>query len=252
MKFKLLSLSLMYSFLIQAQTDELFFLKGKIVCEINDVIDVNVLNKRSESNVATESKGDFSIFVKVGDTLSFSGLQIFSKYIVISKNDLLKTLLAVTLQPKVFELQEVKVTQYPNINAVSLGILDKPAKKYTPAERKLRTAGVFKWYSPLLIPLGGMSVDGLINSISGRTAMLKKELEVERKELVQKKLANYFDEQYFTTTLKIPLEYVEGFLYFASEDSKIRELISNKNKILLQFQLNNLAVQYLKIISSNE
>lgn len=252
MKLRLLCLSLLYTYFVQAQTEELFFLKGKVVSEIKDLSDINVLNKRSDSNVATESKGDFSLFVKVGDTLSFSGLQIFSKDIVITKNDLSKSLLAVTLLPKVFELQEVKVNQYPNINAVSLGILDKPAKKYTPAERKLRAAGVFKWYSPLLIPLGGMSVDGLINSISGRTAMLKKELEIERKELLKTKLENNFDEHYYTEKLKIPAEYVEGFLYFAAEDQQLMQLVAEKNKILIQFKLNDLAVQYLKIISSNE
>ena len=252
MKFKLLCLSLIYTIFLHAQSDELLFLKGKVVSEIKDLSEVNVLNKRSESAVATDENGNFTLFVKVGDTLSFSGLQVLSKNKIISNDDFSKTLIVVTLEPKVFQLQEVKINQYPEINAVSLGILDKPAKVYTPAERKLRTAGVFKWYSPLLIPFGGMSVDGLINSISGRTAMLKKELIIERKELLKKKLENNFDEHYYTGKLKIPPDYVEGFLYYAADDQKLAQLVAEKNKIVIQFQLNDLAVQYLKIISSNE
>jgi hypothetical protein len=42
-------------------------------------------------------------------------------------------------------------------------------KKYTPAERKLYTA------------TSGGGIDGLLNTISGRKAMLKKEIIVEKK-----------------------------------------------------------------------
>jgi hypothetical protein len=235
-----------------AQNDELVFLKGKIVSEIKELNEILVLNSRSESTTTTDFKGDFSLFAKVGDTLNFSGLQVVSKNIVLTKNDISKTLFAVTLQPKVFELNEVKVNEYPEINAVSLGILPKAPKKYTPAERKLSAAGVFKWYSPLLIPFGGMSVDGLLNSISGRTAMLKKELEIERKEMLKKKLENYFEEDYFTNTLKIPAENIDGFLYYAVDDEKLVKLASENNKSLLQFYLGEIATKYIKITVPKE
>jgi len=235
-----------------AQNDELVFLKGKIVSEIKELNEILVLNSRSESTTTTDFKGDFSLFAKVGDTLKFSGLQVVSKNIVLTKNDISKTLFAVTLQPKVFELKEVKVNEYPEINAVSLGILPKAPKKYTPAERKLSAAGVFKWYSPLLIPFGGMSVDGLLNSISGRTAMLKKELEIERKEMLKKKLENYFEEDYFTNTLKIPAENIDGFLYYAVDDEKLVKLASENNKSLLQFYLGEIATKYIKITVPKE
>jgi hypothetical protein len=42
------------------------------------------------------------------------------------------------------QLDEVVIRRYNNINAVSLGIIPNQ-KSYTPAERKLRTAGDFKY-----------------------------------------------------------------------------------------------------------
>jgi hypothetical protein len=42
------------------------------------------------------------------------------------------------------QLDEVVIRRYNNINAVSLGIIPANQKSYTPAERKLRTAGDFK------------------------------------------------------------------------------------------------------------
>lgn len=250
MKLKLLCVTILCSLFSLAQNDDLYLLKGKIVVQIKELSDIYVLNSRSESTVSTDDKGNFSLFVKVGDTLKFSGLQVLTKKMLLTKNDLSKALLAVSLEPKVYELKEVKVNEYRDINAVSLGILDKPAKKYTPAERRVRTAEVFKWYSPLLIPFGGMSVDGLINSISGRTAMLKKEVEIERKELLIKKIENYFEEDYFIETLKIPADYVNGFLFYVVEDEKFVQTISNNSKSLMQLELGELALKYLELIGT--
>jgi hypothetical protein len=249
MKFKLLCVTLLCWLVALGQEDELYLLKGKVVAPIKELNEIYVLNSRSESTVVTDGKGDFSLFVKIGDTLKFSGLQVVTKKVTVTKNDISKIVLAVTLQPKVYELEEVKVNEYGHINAVSLGILDKPAKKYTVAERRVRTAEVFKWYSPLLIPFGGMSVDGLINSISGRTAQLKKEVEIEQRELLIKKVENYFEEDYFTETLKIPAAYVNGFLFYVVEDEKFIQTASENNKSLMQFELGELAVKYLEVIN---
>jgi len=233
---------------MQAQTTTLTLLKGKITSQIKELGSVNVANIRSESDTSADQNGNFSIFVKAGDTLSVSGLQIVSKKIAITDKDLVKQLYVINVENKVIALDEVEIKSYPNINAVSLGILQKPAKVYTPAERKLRAAGTFHWYSPLLIPIGGMSVDGLINSISGRTAMLKKELAVERKEHLLQKIEYMFKEDYFVNNLKIPKEYIRGFWYYAVEDSKLTEALNAKNKMMARFIFSELAVKYLQIV----
>ncbi len=233
-----------------AQTSTLTLLKGKITSQIKELNDVNVANLRSESTTATDKSGNFSMFVKVGDTLQFSGLQVVTKKAVITENAIVKQLYVENLEPKVNPLDEVEIKQYKNINAVSLGILQRPAKVYTPAERKLRTAGEFHWYSPLLIPLGGMPFDGLINSISGRTAMLKKELAVEKKEKLLQKIEYLFKEEYFLENLKIPKDYLRGFWYYAVEDPKLANALNAKNKMMARFIFSDLATKYLEIIKN--
>jgi len=227
---------------------DLTFLKGKITSQIKELNEVYVVNLRSDSNTTTDQNGSFPMFVKLGDTLQFTGLQVVTKRVVIGSDDLAKKLYVVQLEGKVIPLEEVEVKTYPNINAVSLGILEKPAKTYTPAERKLRAAGEFHWYSPLLIPISPMSVDGLINAISGRTAMLKEELKIERKEKLLLKIEYLFREEYFTGNLKIPKEYVRGFWYYAVEDPKLAEALNKKDKIMAQFAFSDLAVKYLEIL----
>jgi hypothetical protein len=163
------------------------------------------------------------------------------------ESDFSNDLLLIKMESLITELEEVAIINYKNINAVALGIVPTNQKTYTPAERKLSAAGDFKWYSPLLIPLGGMSVDGLINSISGRTSMLKKELVVEKKEMLQLKTTDYFERSYFTKTLKIPEIHVDGFLFYIVENERYVRAMKDKNKTMATFLLSGLAVEYLKL-----
>jgi hypothetical protein len=227
-----------------AQTSTLTLLKGKITSQIKELNEVYVTNLRSESNTVTDENGNFSMFVKVGDTLQFSGLQVITKKAVIDENEITKKLFVITLQAKVIPLDEVEVKTYPNINAVSLGILENPAKKYTPAERKLKAATE----ADGKIGFGGsVGLDPLLNWMSGRTTMLKKELTIERKEKLLEKIENLFPVAYFTDNLKIPKESVRGFCYYAVEDPKLTDALHAKNKIMARFIFSDLATKYLEL-----
>jgi hypothetical protein len=155
------------------------------------------------------------------------------------------------MNSKTVELKEV-VIEKSEINASSIGIVSKDQKTYTPAERKVRTAEELHWYSPLLIPVGGMSVDGMINSISGRTEMLKKEVVVEKNEKALAKLEYLFEENYFIEKLKIPQEFVNGFQYYAVENVDLQNALKAKNKTLIKFIMINLSKEYLQTIQSKD
>lgn len=236
-----------FSTAVEAQTVKI--LKGKVVADSNELEGIYIINLKTDAAVLTEKGGYFSIPATEGDTLQFSAVQFKGLKRGLKKEDFNSDLLFVKMEILTRQLDEVKVNEYKNINAVSLGIIPKGQKKYTPAERKLATAGEFRWYSPLLIPVGGMSVDGLINSISGRTAMLKKELIVERKEFFLKKIREQFDENYFTETLKIPADYVEGFQYYIVESTELETALNEKNKIKATFILSGLSVEYLTLLN---
>lgn len=230
-----------------AQGQELTLVRGKITSKIKELNDVNIINLRSDSTTTTDQKGNFSIFVKEGDTLQFSGLQIITKTVAIDENIIAKKLYVVNLEAKVIPLEEVEIKNYPNINAVSLGILQKPAKTYTPAERRLKTASDFDpTVSMGLMAGGAVGLDPILNAISGRTAMLKKELKIEKKEYLLKKIEYMFDETYFIENLKIPKDYLRGFWYYAVEDPKLEQALNTKNKIMVRFIFSDLATKYLE------
>lgn len=242
---KLLLLFLLVPLLILAQNDTI--IKGRIVSDLKELEGVHIINITNIAGTVSDSEGYFTIRAKVSDTLLFSAVFLEKKKHVITKDEINQKLILIPIAPSTESLREVVLTEYPNINAVSLGIVSKDIKTYTKAERKLKAAGVFKWYSPLLIPLGGMSVDGLLNAISGRTDMLKKELVIERKEILQENTLEYFDKDYFIKTLYIPEEYVDGFIYYVVEDVPFSNAMKIKNKTQATFLIHQLAVEFLEL-----
>lgn len=230
-----------------AQNDAVF-LKGKVVSDSRNLEGIHVINVSVNNGVVTDESGYFSIVAKENDTIMFSAIHLKGYQKIVNKDDLAMKLVFIPMEAIVNELMEVTVTEYKNINAESLGIVPKGQKRYTPAERKLAAAETFKWYSPLLIPIGGMSVDGLINAISGRTKRLKKELSIEKKELFQEKVKSMFTYDYLLKDLKIPEDYIDGFVFFIVEDEKFMQAVLNKNKTLGAFLLAELASEYLENI----
>jgi hypothetical protein len=221
----------------QSQINPSKQLKGKVISTLDDLENIYVFNLTTKKSSLTEKDGFFVINASVGDSLQFSSIQYKVLKIEIKENFFQNELYYVRLEPLINQLDEVVIKDYKNINAVSLGILSKPAKSYTPAERKLYTA-----------TNGSSPLDVLLNAISGRTKMLKKEVVIEKQEVSLEKIEYYLDDKYFIEALKIPADYVSGFKYYVVEDKKIQETLKSKNKSMLKFLLGELATKYLDII----
>jgi hypothetical protein len=223
------------------QTASEKLIHGKITVESHAIAGVTIINLVNEKSTISDSNGEFFILAKADDLLVFTSINLEYHRKIIEEIDLKQDVILIKMTAKITQLDEVIVNKHPEINAVSLGISPKGIKKYTPAERKLATASSSK-----LNP-GGL--DPLINAISGRTAMLKKEVEVEKKEHLLVLFDAIFDENYFTKTLKIPLDYIKGFQYYCIEDSNFAEVLPSKNKTKIEFLIVPLAAKYIEIIS---
>ena len=221
-------------------------IQGKITSDGNPVEGIDIVNLVNEKSAKSNANGEFQILAKAEDLLVFSSQRFEYKRKIIEESDLKSTSIAIQMTPKPGQLDEVVITKYRNINATDLGILSKPAKEYTPAERRLKAASS---YDVSVGTYNSVSLDAIINSISGRTAMLKKELQVERREFAREKLLLIYEEEYFTDKLKIPTDFVNGFQYFAVENDKLRSALNAKNKVLSDFLLAEIAPQYLELLN---
>lgn len=224
-------------------------LHGKVLADGDYVQGINVVNLVNEKSAITDADGEFHILAKEDDLLVLSAINFEYKRKIIASEDLKAEIITIQMVPKTNQLDEVVITEYANINAVDLGILSKPAKVYTPAERKLKTATDLN----LSIGFGAIfSLDPIINAISGRTKNLKNQLKVERKELLIKRFQELYEDDYLISTLKIPSENVKGFQYYAIENAQFIKELNNKNKQMMNFLLGQLATKYIHILSDEK
>jgi hypothetical protein len=204
-------------------------LKAKIICQVDNLEAISVFNSTTNTFAKPSNLGFFEILAQPNDVLFFSGIQIQETKIVLQENDFTKKMFFVRLNFKINVLEEVNVQNSNDINAVSLGIVSKSIKNFTPAERRLNEAGDFKPIQLLGLLGGSLPLNPILNAISGRTKQLKKQLVVERKEILITKLNTLYKEEYFIKTLKIPSEYVLGFKYFAVENNDLANAMKIKN-----------------------
>ena len=213
----------------------------KIMVESGNVGGVTIINLVNEKTAISDGNGEFFILAKAEDLLVFSSVNLEYYRRIIDDEDLKVEVLTIKMTAKITELEEVIVNKQPEINAVSLGISPKGIKQYTPAERKLATASSAK--------LNPQGLDPLINAISGRTKMLKKELEVEKKERLLAYIGALFDDEYYRETLKIPANYIKGFQYYCVEEEEFAKSLRSKNKAMIKLLIVTLAEKYNKIIA---
>lgn len=211
-------------------------LYGTIIADSVAVENVNVLNSRTQQTSVTIKNGEFNIAVKLGDLLIFSAVNLQTKRKYVRQEDLKGELFILKMQVDVTELKEVNVNENSEINAENLRIVPHDIKRYTPAERKVYTA-----QSGLLDPL--------LNKMSGRTTMLKKEVLIERNEKLLLKLDGLYEEQYYTDALHIPKDHIKGFQYYIIGDSDFARALESKNKTLTMFYVKRLALDYNEILS---
>ena len=196
---------------------------------------INVVNMVNEKSAVSNSDGEFIILVKPGDLLILQKETFEYKRQSIDEEDMLKTVVIVKMIPKPIALEEVVVSQKATPD--DLIMHHKDHRQFTPAEKKLYTATT------------GL-LDPLLNLMSGRTAQLKRELQVEMKERLLDRVDMMYDDQYYTGQLKIPSDYVGDFKRYMIDDQLFVSALKAKNKTLMQFEAARLATSYKKLMAA--
>lgn len=228
--------------LIQFSAHSQILLEGRLRSKETVPIGVTVMNLVTEEVTTTDADGKFKIRVKVDDLLIFSSVNFEYRRKLVDEDIIESGKLDLELIPKVEKLEEVVV--YPDISPESLGI---PAgkKKYTPAERRYKAGGeIDPTFFLFPVPVIVMPLDPIINAITGRRAILKKELEVERKELGIKKTKNLFSAEYIGKRFAVEAERVEGFYYYLIDIPDFLEALDSNNRDAMLFVMARESVTY--------
>jgi len=222
----------------QQRVEDELLLKGRITGTKTQAEGINVINVRTEIGRATDIEGNFEIPAQIGDTLLISAVYIKPKRWVVPAEKNAEGRYIINVKTQATELREVMVQQKSDFDAVSLGILQKPAVKMTVAQRRLHTATSGAGIVPL---------DPIINAISGRTAMLVKGVLVEEKERCIVKLEQRLPLEFYTEKLHIPKDKVKAFWYYAVESDEVRGILKGTNRTALEFVLAQQAKAFLAL-----
>lgn len=206
-------------------------INGKIILKDANASDIHVVNLTNDKETLTNNKGEFSILVSPDDLLVFSAGHVDYMRKIVEQENYDSGSLVIEMTSKVNKLDEVVVNNYSGVNAVALGILSKPAKSYTPAERRL--------YGATSSP-----IDALINLITGRTKMLEDGVEIEKREFLLEKLDGLYTDEFYLQDLGIEKDKIKGFHYYLVEDSRFSEALEAKNKTLATFLIIEIAQKY--------
>lgn len=225
-------------------------LDGEVVHHATEELEsIHVFNTTAPKGTLTDRNGKFKIAVSIGDTLHITAIQFQAEKITISLEHFVSKKIRIKLQLATNELDEILLKNHsltghlkqdagniktePVINAVSLGIIEKEIRVLTQSERQLKTAR------------SGF-LDPLINAISGRTKMLKKRVELDKKNLELEKLLEKFPAQYLANELNIDEESVYDFLLYCEADSNFSKIVK-KDRIQILHFLKQKSEAYLKL-----
>ena len=226
---KLLSI-LLFFVCLPAVCQDRKALQGRVVTGDLAVPDVYVINKATALETKTDAQGNFTIQAKAGDLLVVYSTKTQVRQFAVSEASFAEVPYVVSVNYNAYELEEV-VVEGSTINSVSLGIVPKDQKQYTAAEKKLFTAED--------------GTDAIFNAISGRSKMLKKAVETEKKAGVIEYLNGLYTDEEIIEEFKIPAENVQGFLFYAAENKNIIETIKGDNPSLVKLKLIDISIQYL-------
>ena len=227
-------------------------LKGLV---LNDTIDksaLNVVNITLKKGSITNTKGEFTIPVRVNDTINISAVQYESRQFVVNQTMFSRGKISLYLTPKITELDEVYISNIeltgdifkdvkstklePVVTSATLGLPQNAHPTFTPEERRFYSA------------TGGAGAFGsLLNAISGRTKMLRKHLEVSILQAKVYSVRDTFSDSLYMRELNIPQELIEDFVYYIFEDEKAISKVDQGNLLKLLEYMKDKSKQYVAL-----
>ncbi|MEA1786695.1 carboxypeptidase-like regulatory domain-containing protein [Arenibacter sp. GZD96] len=235
---------------VSAQLFQKKKLEGKVYHTDGDIAAVHVLNTTTKTATITDIDGYFAITVSLADTLVFSAVQFQKKILVITSEILKSSMIFVPLEETLTQLDEVVVRPYslsgdlgldakslrmdPLVTAASVGLPNAYVSPLSKSERALFAATA----NPI------MSFDPLINAITGRTKMLKKQVKREKEYARTERVRAFYADSLFVTDLKVPLAKIDDFMYFCEIDIHFQRLVDRGDKLQIWEYMRKKSVVY--------
>ena len=240
-------------------------ISGKIIVDdADEVINLNgflIENLATNSRVKANTGGLFSLNVSEGDVLFFKQNGITERHLKISKSMLNKGFIEVHVNVEVIELDETKVSKLNKDMLTNLGKEESMEEKLNKkmdivsyeTHVKLNRAQDEDMVRRTIRQVGGASVGGLFNLISGKHKKVKSSSKLKKtKEESLVDLQRFFTVNYFVNDLKIPKGKIIEFLDYCYSNFNFYQLLEQNNYQEILFTIEDQAPMYLNKIKEKE
>ena len=206
----------------------------------DDVEGIHVINKTSKSYTTTTASGSFTINAKLNDTIVFSAVQYKLIAVRVTSEIIKEKRMTILLEEQVNALPEVTVGKVLSgdleldvknaevekpIDFYDVGIPGYTGKPKTQTERRYYDANNGKLFNGL-----SFNFYKFLNSVTGRTKILKERVRLEANEVLMYKIKEELSEEFLKAN---PLDesLVVQFFYFCSDDAQFEARCRGKSNI---------------------
>ncbi|WP_281238670.1 hypothetical protein [Flavobacterium praedii] len=220
-------------------------LKGKVFNQNLPIKGVAIINFNTKAQTSTDQFGNFSIPAKTNDLLVFISKEYQLKKLLVNEKLYDEKGLAVYLNLKPEELEEVVITKLPSLKlSGSKGYEQGKVDEITldKAASKPRT-GVYDGAIE-----NGADINRIFGMVLGLFIKDKEPPKEKGPEIEFAVLAkNTCNQKFYLETLKLKLEEIDLFLQFCDTDPKSKKLIKNSNVLSMMDFLSAKNIEFQKI-----
>ncbi|UJH68148.1 hypothetical protein [Allomuricauda sp. SCSIO 65647] len=246
---------------VLAQDNSIKNLRGRVLADGKDVTGVVVRNNTSKRATITDFEGNFAMPVRLNDTLVFLAVQFKSRVLPITSSVFNADFVNVSLEEFVNELDEVVVRPFDlsgdltkdaenlelpqDVSAETLGLPNAQRKIITQNERKLQEASSMRMTAggSAFGAGGALSLNPIINALTGRTKMLKKRVAIDKKDAQTQRVQQSVADSLFIVVLKVPKDRIDNFMYFCEADPGFEGVLNTNDELKLwQFMIDKSVV----------
>lgn len=192
---------------------------GRVRLLDGKVIPVEIVNRSTNESTLTDETGYYLVVAKEGDTLRFlSKLSATSDYII-SKEDLKTGRVNILLSKPGQNLEEIVILK-KDLGSDFLGMGER--SKLSPAEINYRKNNTLT--SATKTGGLGISIDAIVNLLSGKRKRDKQAIVYERLETAVNAFLEEYPKENLVKDLNIPKERVDAFLYYLVDQPDFRKV----------------------------
>lgn len=217
-------------------------ISGSLSDRIGEVVNAHILNKTSKKGSFSDDEGNFSIKVSLNDEIEITSVQHHTVNITVSNDIITNRELIVQLHLKDYLLEEVEVkkTDLSGVlvsDSKNIGISDREKimqnlgfnphpKKISQIDRKLITASSSG--------AGLVSLDLVINTLSGRLKKLKEEKNViesdQKMQFIKDTYGKMIVQEFGIDSLEL-----SRFVYFSHFDKNFNKAYHSSELVFIEF-----------------